>query len=151
MNDNTLPPSAFVVFCGRADLWWLKFLRPGFRHCFALLNDGRHWIAVDPLLCFTDVAVLPIPAYADLPAWYSKRGFTVVETKVNRSVRKLQPLGIFTCVEAVKRVLGVFAPTIFTPWQLYRFLTKDRKGQKLPKTQKKSKNQSVRKNKNKGV
>ena len=32
------------------------------------------------------------------------------------------PWGPFTCVEAVKRVLGVRARFILTPWRLYKFL-----------------------------
>ena len=34
------------------------------------------------------------------------------------------PIGIFTCVEVVKRILGIHARRIFTPWQLYHYLTK---------------------------
>lgn len=27
-------PDALVVFSDNTDLWWLRWLKPGFRHCF---------------------------------------------------------------------------------------------------------------------
>ena len=32
------------------------------------------------------------------------------------------PLGVFSCVETVKRLLGLRTRWVFTPWQLHRFL-----------------------------
>jgi len=118
------PPTAWVVFRGEAPLWWLRGLRPGFRHCLALLNDGRHWLVVDPLAPFTDVAVLDLPPDHDLPGWYRARGLTVVAAPVRRGLTRPAPWGPFTCVEAVKRLLGLHAPLVVTPWQLHRHLTR---------------------------
>lgn len=117
------PPAAWVVFRGEAPLWWLRGLRPGFRHCLALLNDGRHWLVVDPLAPFTDVAVLDLPPDHDLPGWYRELGLTVVAAPVRRGLTPA-PWGPFTCVEAVKRLLGLHAPLVLTPWQLHRHLTR---------------------------
>ena len=33
-NDRIEPDEAWVVFSGAAELWWLRLLKPGFRHCF---------------------------------------------------------------------------------------------------------------------
>lgn len=120
----TPAPIAHVVFCGRADLGWLRLLKPGFRHCFVALNDGRHWVTVDPLACFTEVEVQPVPAGFDLPGWYRGLGLTVVPAEVRRDRRRPAPWAPFTCVEAVKRILGIRARHVLTPWQLYRFLTR---------------------------
>ncbi|CAO3417695.1 hypothetical protein [Azospirillum doebereinerae] len=121
----TIPaPAAWVVFRGDAPLWWLRALRPGFRHCLALLNDGRHWVVVDPLAPFTDVAVLDLPATHDVPGWYRDLGLTVVAAPVRRGLIRPAPWGPFTCVEAVKRLLGLHAPLVLTPWQLHRHLTR---------------------------
>ena len=110
----TAAPTAWVVYRGEAPLWWLRLLRPGFRHCLALLNDGRRWVAVDPLAGFTDVAVLDLPADFDLPGWYP--------APLRRPAGPA-PWGPFTCVEAVKRLIGLRAPWVLTPWQLHRHLT----------------------------
>lgn len=114
---------AWVVFRGDAELWWLRLLRPGFRHCFAILNDGRHWVLVDPLAPFTDVEVLDLPAAYDLPGWFREKGMAVAPAPLRRGLSRPAPWGPFTCVEAVKRVLGLHAPGVLTPWQLYRRLT----------------------------
>ena len=75
-------PRAWVVFGGATPLWWLRLLRPGFRHCFVALNDGRHWTIVDPLAPFTDVTVLEVPPGYDLPGWFRGHGLTVTAASV---------------------------------------------------------------------
>ncbi len=113
---------AWVVFTGDTDLAWLRFLKPGFRHCFVLLHDGRHWVSVDPLSNYMEVLVHHLPPAFDLPAWLRDRGQHVVAAPLCRTVQCCAPLGVFSCVEAVKRILGLHNRFILTPWQLYRFL-----------------------------
>ncbi|HYD97765.1 MAG TPA: hypothetical protein VEH84_00155 [Alphaproteobacteria bacterium] len=113
---------AWVAFTGRADLWWLRLLRPGFRHCLALLHDGRHWIVVDPLAGCTEVAVVRLPPGGDLADGYRAAGWTVVPAPLRRPMARPAPWSPFTCVEAVKRVLGLHDRRVLTPWQLYRRL-----------------------------
>ena len=115
-------PRAWVVFCGDADLWWLRLLRPGFRHCFVALNDGTHWITVDPLSPHLEIAVQPVAAGFDLVGWFAERGHAVVAAPVRRDLDRPAPWGPFTCVEAAKRVLGLHDRWVLTPWQLYRRL-----------------------------
>jgi len=118
-------PAAWVVFTDAPEMLLLRWMAPGFRHCFVLLNDGRHWIAVDPLAACTEVEVLPLPADADVPGWYRERGHAVVRAALRRGLRRPAPFGPFTCVEAVKRVLGLHAPWVLTPRQLHRRLVAD--------------------------
>ncbi len=114
--------NAWVVFSGQTDLSWLKIFKPGFRHCFVLLNDGSRWVSFDPLSNHTEISVHHhVPPEFDLPYWMEGRGYSVVETSIERH-KKPAPFMPFTCVEAVKRVLGLHKRFIFTPWQLYRFL-----------------------------
>ncbi|MBI1425821.1 MAG: hypothetical protein GC149_20550 [Gammaproteobacteria bacterium] len=114
---------AWVVFSGQADRPWLKLLRPGFRHCFVIVNDGAHWVSFDPMLNHIDLRVHDhVPAEFDLPRWLEQRGQIVVEAKIDRSRKNPAPVALFTCVEAVKRVLGLHRFFILTPWQLYRHL-----------------------------
>ena len=122
--------SVWVVFSGKADLPWLKILRPGFRHCFVLLNDGRHWISVDPLSNYTDIMVHHVPVEFDLPLWLADRGHAVVPAKAERP-GKPAPWAVLTCVEAVKRIIGLHKRFIITPWQLYHHLlnTQSQKGE----------------------
>ncbi len=127
---GTIPISvgAWIVFTGQSDLSWLKILRPGFRHCYALLNDGTHWVSLDPLSNYTDITVHNLPPDFNLPLWLEDRGMRVVKTPLRRDMRQA-PWMPFTCVEAVKRVIGLHARSVITPWQLYRHLTTANQGE----------------------
>lgn len=114
---------AWVVFSGQTEISWLRFLKPGFRHCYVLLNDGERWTSVDPLSHVMEVSTHHhVPADFDLPGWLQSRGNRVVQAPLRRDITKPAPFMLFTCVEAVKRVLGVHSRGIITPWQLYRYL-----------------------------
>jgi hypothetical protein len=114
---------AWVVFCRNSDIWWLRFFKRGFKHCFLILNDGCNWITYDPMSAFTEISVQKTPISFNLPEWFSKRGDKVVPSIVEKR-HKVAPVSLFTCVEGVKRVLGIHDFWILTPHQLYKHLTK---------------------------
>lgn len=120
-HHNT--PEIWVVFSGQTDLPWLKCLKPGFRHCYALINNGTHWITYDPLSHYTDVNVHQLPAAFNLPLWLRDRNYKVIKAPIAR-IQKQAPWMPYSCVEAVKRLIGLHSVRIFTPWQLYRYLEK---------------------------
>lgn len=114
---------ALVVFRDRTELAWLRFLARGFRHCAVVVRVGGDWVLIDSLshsLCVGRFAAEPISRLAER---YRQAGMTVVETRVRRAPDRLAPILPLTCVEAVKRVLGIHAWTILTPRQLHRHLT----------------------------
>jgi len=115
---------AWVIFSGQADLWWLKALKPGFRHCAVVLHDGTHWINIDPLSHTMEVNVSPVPASFNLPLLLGQQGHRVVATELTLK-NTPAPWGILTCVGVTKRVLGLRRRFIVTPWQLYRHLIKE--------------------------
>lgn len=119
------PSEAWVVFSGEADLWWLKILKPGFRHCFVVARDDNHWIVLDPLSPHLELAVLPLPHEFDVPNWLREQNLTVIQAPITRRYQKAAPVNLFSCVEVIKRFLGIHARRIVTPWQLYRFLNKE--------------------------
>lgn len=122
ITGHRTAPDAFVAF-GEARLPWLRWLKPGFRHCFLILNDGRHWLTLDPMAGWTELAVQPVPAAFDLVEWYRRRGFLVVPARLcPRPAGGALTLAPFTCVEAVKRALGLRAWRVLTPHQLFRHL-----------------------------
>jgi hypothetical protein len=111
-----------VVFCGSAGVAWLRWLRPGFRHCFAAVDDGSAWITVDPLLHRLEVQATGLASTFDLAGEYRRMGLTVIDWTPRAVPLTRAPLGVFTCVETVKRLLGIRARRVVTPWQLYRWL-----------------------------
>jgi len=118
--------AALAVFSGAADLAWLKILKPGFRHCFVVVDCNGIWVVHNPLSHYTEITVLDGVSRRDLAAWYRQRGFRVVACRVQTPPRRSAPVGFYTCVEAVKRILGIHARRVITPWNLYNFLISHR-------------------------
>jgi hypothetical protein len=125
---GAIPLRALAVFHGRgAGFWPRLFGRPGFRHCFVALNDGRAWIVVDP--CGDGLRIdAEVAAAVDLAAHYRALGYAVVDTLVSPSRRAYLLPWAFTCAETVKRILGVHGWWLWTPYQLYRRLEKEPMG-----------------------
>jgi hypothetical protein len=124
-SGRTAPPlyrRALVVFTDDTGLFWLGFLKRGFRHCFVALDDGRHWLLVEPLAHRLEIRAAALPGDFDLAGYFRGEGLTVVETRPRPALRRRAPLAPFTCVEAAKRLLGIRRRRIVTPWQLYRHL-----------------------------
>lgn len=133
MNGDALgaPRRALVVFHGEGCGFWPWLCgREGFRHCFVALNDGRAWIEVDPRGDGLHVEA-EMSADWDLAAHYRALGYGVIETFVRTERRRYRAPWAFTCVEAVKRVLGVHGWLVWTPYQLYLRLEKDAMGSLL--------------------
>ncbi len=122
--ENMNETEAWVIFSAQTDMNWLKILKPGFRHCAVLLNDGQNWMTLDPLSNYMDVTVHHVPVEFNMPKWMKDRGHTMVKASMKKPV-KPAPWGPFTCVEAVKRVLGIHNRMIITPWQLHRYLSRN--------------------------
>lgn len=124
INYEGKQQQAWVVFTGTADLPWLRVLRNGFRHCFVVLHDGVRWVSLDPMLHQMELKVHHhLPGDFDFPAWLAMRGAKVLPAAIDDTHTKPAPWRPFTCVEAVKRVLGIHARGVMTPWQLYQYLT----------------------------
>lgn len=118
------PASALVVFADHAACVWLRPLRRGFRHCFVALRAGPLWLACEPLKDRIELDALALPAEFDLAAFYGSQGYRVLVGKrpPPRPRRPLAPAPL-TCVTVVKRLLGIVAPWVWTPWQLYVHLS----------------------------
>ncbi len=142
--QNNTPDSggrrAVVAFSGSAQLWWLRVLKPGFRHVLVVLEAGvggraggravneAGWLFFNPLAGGTEACILdPIPE-REIIDWLQGEGFTVVaidtgalNTARPSLIRALRP---HTCVEAVARLIGINTAGVLTPWQLYKRLLK---------------------------
>ena len=110
---------ALVGFVDNGGPWWLRLLRPGFRHCFVAVRQGPVWVVLDPLSHHTAIHVETVD---DLAGCYRRLGVTVLDTRLSPPPPRPAPWRPYTCVEAVKRVLGIQAWWVLTPWQLYLWL-----------------------------
>ncbi|HOO50866.1 MAG TPA: hypothetical protein PLK94_06215 [Alphaproteobacteria bacterium] len=117
---------ALVVFSDTTDLWWLKFLKSGFRHCFVIIKfsdlERDRWVALDPMLHHWQISLPNIEKSFDLRQWLEDQGHHVVSTKILAPARRYYPPLFLSCVEVVKRILGLQRPFVITPYQLYRHL-----------------------------
>lgn len=116
---------AIVVFSDHTDIWWLKVLHRGFRHCSVLIQKNGIWICVDPLAHRTEINVIDVPDGFNLAEWLEGDNCTVVLTHTCRAEARPLLAMPTTCVEAVKRLLGIRAAFVLTPWQLHRYLKKE--------------------------
>lgn len=128
-NAPFLPPHqpppglpALALFTGSTQLRYLRFLRQGFRHCFVAVGLEGGWVILDPLSHRTALSLVSGVNANQLMEWYENQGLRAVATTVRAAPERLAPLAPATCVEAVKRVLGIHARHIRTPWQLYNHL-----------------------------
>ena len=126
---------AFIVFGGAADQPWLRLLRPGFRHCFAVIADAAGWTVLDPLSGRLVVARLEVPPQFDLPGFYRRAGLTVLGPFLPGGPRRslLPPVAPFSCVALCRAVLGAGAgaPFAVTPFGLFRALARRAEARKI--------------------
>lgn len=120
------PQRAWIIFSGRADHGWQRWLRPGFRHCFAALEDAAGWLVLDPLSGRLLLARLAVPPGYDLPGFYRRAGllplgpYPLEEHALGAPLRGV-PLN---CVSLCRAVLGPHAPFALTPAGLHRALVR---------------------------
>jgi len=118
--------SVLVVFADAPEKRFLKFLRPGFRHCFALVSGVRagEWIYLDPQSHRVRCESWCYSPIFDPCSYYRAIGYHCVWATYPQSVAQKIRIGPMSCVELVKRLLGLSGFWIITPWQLYRHLQK---------------------------
>lgn len=124
MLDDRWLDEVLVVFGDAPDKRTLRFLKPGFRHCFVLIAGTRagDWICLDPLSHRLTCHIWRLSPMFDPAAHYRHLGQTCLWVKAPRHIARRSRIGLFTCVELVKRMLGIRGFWVVTPWRLYRHL-----------------------------
>jgi hypothetical protein len=117
---------AVVAFADAERPRWLRLFAKGFRHCFALVRISGRWVLIDPMSHWTDVAVLAEVANGagadDMVRILEARGLAAIACAVAEPERRGAFPAPYTCVETVKRVLGIRAPWVWTPRQFFLFI-----------------------------
>ncbi len=115
----------------------LGLLKPGFRHVWAMKRAEyfNGWLVLNVLSggvhVFEVADATPVHvggrSFADYHAFLRAMEGT---GRAHMIVAPVQPgthwrfRGILSCVSAIKHTLGVEAPWVWTPWQLYRHLSR---------------------------
>lgn len=127
-NNKVDGKQIWVVFSNDTDIGVLKLLRHGFRHCFALMQQDGRWIIVDPRSNQTDVQLLSHPRDFNFPRYFMEQGKTVLKIdRMDAPASILSPFPV-SCVDTIKRIIGLHAWWVITPHQLYRTLLKRKRG-----------------------
>lgn len=114
----------YIVFMN-SDHLPCKILKKGFQHCYLLFYDGENWGHLDYKSHMIDFKIYrDIPPSFDLPRWIISKGMHVVKLKNIHYKQRPMPLAVFTCVEAIKRHLGIRSHFVRTPYQLYKYIRK---------------------------
>jgi len=117
---------AFVVFEDNTTLWWLKFLKRGFRHCKMYIKITKKiYIEINPLSNQMFIFMHVFEKESEFNKVIHRKIY--LKTKVKDAPLKTAPFGVFTCVEAIKRAVGIHKFSIITPYQLYRYILSCRK------------------------
>ena len=112
-------PFAYVAFGGNVTHWWTKFLKMGFYHCFLIMGNGFDWILIEPVWNYTDLIFI---RNKNLLHIIKKKGYQLLHTTPHLALNQKGYFRPHTCVEVVKRLLGISNPKIWTPYQLFLFI-----------------------------
>lgn len=107
-----------------------RYLKDGFQHVSVLYFNGYHWMEIQGTwssLDFNSVSSIDgfvFSPYENLARVYKAKGYTVQKVNKNYTDKLRVPslLAPFTCVEIAKAVLGISKFSVFTPYQLYKYI-----------------------------
>jgi hypothetical protein len=111
-----------IGFTTRTSAIWPKFFCPLFRHCAVVVDGALIQIGVDCVRVFK----VDRRAIKRLEA----AGWVFVELRIKNEELRMGVcsgfgLQLLTCVGFAKRAIGIRAPFVFTPDQLYRHIVKN--------------------------
>jgi hypothetical protein len=104
--------------------WIFRWIDPHFQHCYAVKESagGEFWIILDAKNCVTEVRIESKMNYPHIRC-LSPNGVILSMQAIIDPSNYRYVLGIGSCVDVCKSVLGISDFWCWTPYQLYkRFL-----------------------------
>jgi len=113
----------FVVFeVAEEEHWHNKYLKMGYSHCYCIYETSGNWIAIHPHWSHTEIDISPLTTFPTIRDYAGIKARVIAYTSDIDPLKHCCTLGIMTCVDVVKRHLGIRAQFVFTPYQLYIYL-----------------------------
>lgn len=110
----------YLIFTGsKLEHWLMPFLQPSFKHCLMVREDAGLWQIVSRAHCYLNVETKFVDDYPHIRQLYPNAVILPVTTSIDPDKPQYH-LGINSCVDVCKGLLGISAFWIFTPWQLYK-------------------------------
>lgn len=116
-----------VIFCNSNSFWWQTLLKDGFKHCFVIIEDyNGNYTFIDANCTNIAVSIIyNLEHETDLQEICHKQRCKILTIPTTKLIsNKKAPLAFLTCVELVKRVLGIHKRSILTPYSLYKYIQK---------------------------
>lgn len=108
-------PESWTVVWEPSDHFLARWvLKKGFGHLWAAKRQGDGWLLVNPSYSHIQVAVVTPECMAD-----QMQGKVKWSVPVEQGER-IRPMGLQTCTEVIKGLLGIRDMRVLTPYQLYR-------------------------------
>ena len=104
------------IFFIPAKRWWVIFLRKSFNHCCFIEEVGNKFKCSEKCNDGVSCDLITNEEYK----YFDKYPMVVTSRKV-----KYYPVNAITCVQYLKKLLGIKNIFVFTPYQLYKFLKKE--------------------------
>jgi len=124
-NELRVEQEWFVVFHTTVgDRWYHRWLKREFHHCYCITKSeaGLFWIAVLPHWSHTEIDYRLADTFPKVTDYTGDNVLILSYTTDIDPMKHCAQLGILTCVDVVKRHLGIRAHLVFTPYQLYKNL-----------------------------
>ena len=82
------------------------------------------WLVINPHWSHTEIDYRLVDTFPQARDYTGLEATVVEYTTSIDTMQKCTQLGILTCVDVSKRHLGIRAHTVFTPYQLFKYLRK---------------------------
>jgi hypothetical protein len=112
----------YIVFTtSKLTHWIFRWLNPCFQHCYMVREDNGLWLIVDSKASHTEVRTELVDDYPHIRVLCPNSVILPVTVKISSEQYKWH-IGINSCVDVCKGIMGIDNWRIFTPYQLYRCL-----------------------------
>jgi hypothetical protein len=105
----------YVAFSTDDGHWWSRFLHPTIKHCYVIQPSKGDWLVFGK-------TTKGFQMYTTDDVTDAIENDIIVKVTIRDHRPRLFMLN--TCVGAVKQIVGINKPFIWTPYQLYRYLEK---------------------------
>lgn len=105
--------------------WLVKYLQPSFQHCYAVKESpgGQFWIIVNSTAVHTSITMESKLDYPHIRVLCPDSVILSTKAIIRPDVNNRHVLGVMSCVDVCKSLLGIKAFWCWTPYQLYKRLS----------------------------
>lgn len=118
----------FLIFHGNSQYLFSRYMNPDFLHCFVIERQKEGWSCTDPNRSNLTSTILPVSSDVDMMPEFRRRNpdSYILEINVYEHDASNYPrLGLISCVSITQYLLGIYYPSVITPYGLYNKLMKN--------------------------